>query len=196
MGLDSIELLVAVEKHFQISIPNKEAEKILTVDDFATCVSKHIHFNADAKCKSQCLFYYLRSYFRTTYDFSPQDFLPATDLGKIFPVNSRKERWEKLAEDFNIRLPDLERNYSHILFERWFSMFAKPQLQPEIESFTVRDLINWILSLNHKKLINLDHIFSKEEITRIIIGIIDESCGIDVKEIKPSHTIVDDLGIS
>lgn len=38
MGLDTVELIVKVEKTFSISISNKEAEKISTVGDLYNCV--------------------------------------------------------------------------------------------------------------------------------------------------------------
>jgi len=33
MGLDIVDLIVRIEKHFQITIPDREAEKIVTVQD-------------------------------------------------------------------------------------------------------------------------------------------------------------------
>lgn len=39
MGLDSVELIMEVEKHFSISIPNREAEKAYTVGKLVDCVA-------------------------------------------------------------------------------------------------------------------------------------------------------------
>jgi len=39
MGLDSIELVMEVEKHFSISIPDPEAEKAYTVGKLVDCVA-------------------------------------------------------------------------------------------------------------------------------------------------------------
>jgi acyl carrier protein len=52
MGLDSVEILVRVEKYFGISIPDREAEKILTVQEFADCVFTKVTVNPTEKCKS------------------------------------------------------------------------------------------------------------------------------------------------
>ena len=38
MGLDSVELVMEVEKVFDIEISNPEAEKIITVKDFHECI--------------------------------------------------------------------------------------------------------------------------------------------------------------
>lgn len=35
MGLDTIELVMAAEKHFRVSVPEERAEKTVTVEQFA-----------------------------------------------------------------------------------------------------------------------------------------------------------------
>ena len=40
MGLDSVELIMDVEKHFSTSIPYPEAEKSYTLGKLIDCVSK------------------------------------------------------------------------------------------------------------------------------------------------------------
>lgn len=42
MGLDTVYLLMKVENHFSISIPDLEAEKIVTVQDYYDTVAKHL----------------------------------------------------------------------------------------------------------------------------------------------------------
>jgi acyl carrier protein len=55
MGLDSVELIVRVEKTFQISIPDKEAEKIVTVGDLYNIVWKYAGKVEGTRCLSQGL---------------------------------------------------------------------------------------------------------------------------------------------
>jgi acyl carrier protein len=40
MGLDTVELIVKIEQHFAISIPNIDAEKIHTVQDLCDTVAR------------------------------------------------------------------------------------------------------------------------------------------------------------
>ena len=40
MGLDSVELLIEIENHFKIEIPNLEAEKIQTVGDIYEAIQR------------------------------------------------------------------------------------------------------------------------------------------------------------
>ena len=52
MGLDVVELLLAVEEAFQISFSNEEATKILTVGDFYDGILKKIESQSSQKNKS------------------------------------------------------------------------------------------------------------------------------------------------
>jgi len=42
MGLDTVELIINIEKHFAISIPDLEAGQIYTVQDIVDCVYSKI----------------------------------------------------------------------------------------------------------------------------------------------------------
>ena len=42
MGLDTVELIVAIEKKFKIDIPNPEGAQIVTVGDIHEVVWKHL----------------------------------------------------------------------------------------------------------------------------------------------------------
>lgn len=43
MGLDTVDLLYTIEKHFGISIPDQVAETILTVGDYQRMVWEYLH---------------------------------------------------------------------------------------------------------------------------------------------------------
>ncbi|HEY0356770.1 MAG TPA: hypothetical protein VGC29_11225 [Flavisolibacter sp.] len=40
MGLDTVELIYKIEKHFQISIPDQEAEKMVTIRNISDFISR------------------------------------------------------------------------------------------------------------------------------------------------------------
>lgn len=42
MGLDTVELIINMEKHFDIAIPDQEAGQIYTVQDIVNCVYSKI----------------------------------------------------------------------------------------------------------------------------------------------------------
>lgn len=47
MGLDTVDLLMKVEDHFSISIPDVEAENIVTVQHYYDTVAKHLNAKPD-----------------------------------------------------------------------------------------------------------------------------------------------------
>jgi hypothetical protein len=192
MGLDSVELLVTVENHFGINIPDREAEQIRTVHDFASCIAKYISISSDSKCKSQMLFYILRDYITEEVGFAKEKFLPSTIINDVIPFENRKDVWNKIETDLNIELPQLSKKDVENDISFFKALFSKERLTDK----TIRDLVNWILSLNHKKLMNVGTVFSINEIERILIGVISETNGLEVEEIEPHHRIVEDLGIS
>lgn len=60
MGLDTVELLVDIEKIFNIEIPDLEAETINTVQDFVDSVFDKLDVKSSKHCLSQKLFYKIR----------------------------------------------------------------------------------------------------------------------------------------
>jgi len=107
MGLDSVELLVEVEKTFDIEIPDAEAEKIATVGDFYEAVWDKIKDKTNNKCLSAMLFYRFRMFLSKRYPFPLKDFKPEANLNDLIPKEFRKEQWKEIQEDFDYELPDL-----------------------------------------------------------------------------------------
>lgn len=107
MGLDSVEILMKVEKTFGISIPGKEAEKIITVGNFHDAVWRHLEGKHSDKCKSQELFYKLRQSFFDTFNLSKNDLTLDTSLNDIFPKENRRHIYLSFANANDIKLPDL-----------------------------------------------------------------------------------------
>lgn len=194
MGLDSVLLVMEIEKYFNISLKNSETEQAYTPEDLAKVIRKYITLNPESKCKSQVLFYILRAYFWEQYQFEQSLFKPTTTLTELFPPPDTKERWRKLETDFDILLPELTQEKEKA---GWLSLLSPHNLQSKKATidYQVRDLVEWILSINHHDLINKSSIFSESEIERIIIGITSYHMGIPVEEIQPNSKFVDDLGI-
>ena len=194
MGLDSVELLQRIEKHFDISIPDKEAEKIITVSDMANSVAKRIAFNFNNKCKSQLLFYRLREYCARELNFKPDKFTLGTLLSEFIPDANRLEIWKKMSKDLSIELPGLKktdfRDSKYYFTDKIFPS------RPTIMNRTVADFIGWILILNYESLINANDVFTLNEIEKIVMGITCNQIGVDVLEIKSDHSFVYDLGVS
>lgn len=107
MGLDSVELVMEIEKAFGIKIPDSEAEKILTVGDFHNSVWNHLSDRHSNRCNSQILFYKLRSFFINTIGLERSLFRPDTQLNNIFPLENRRTKYSEFEKIINLKLPSL-----------------------------------------------------------------------------------------
>lgn len=107
MGLDSIEILVEVEKTFNINIPDNEAEKIITIGDFYNTVWRHLEGRYTDKCKSQSVFYKLRQSLFDSFQISKSNFKPTSSLNDIFPKENRRGEYLKFEKVTDLQLPDL-----------------------------------------------------------------------------------------
>ena len=116
MGLDSVELLLEVEKAFDIEIPDQEAALIMTVGDFHNAIWKHLYGKHSDKCQSQKFFYQLRRSFIDSFQFPKANFKLSTSLNDIFPENNRRQAYLKFANTLNVELPRLVLPKSWALF--------------------------------------------------------------------------------
>jgi len=107
MGLDSVSLLVDIEKYFDISISDREAENIYTVQDFADCVLTKVTLNPSQKCKSQILFYRFRSFFVDNLGIDRKEIYPDRRISDIININDLKTTWTHIEEYLVVKLPDL-----------------------------------------------------------------------------------------
>jgi len=107
MGLDGVELIMEIEKAFEISIPDPEAEKIRTVGDLHNSVWNHLKDQHSNRCNSQMLFYKLRIYFTSTYGLERNYFRSDTKLNDILPYENRRELYLDFASNIHLKLPGL-----------------------------------------------------------------------------------------
>jgi len=107
MGLDGVELIMEIEKAFDIRIPDQEAEKILTVGDMYDSVWTHLESKHSNQCNSQILFYKLRKYFTETFHLPKDLFRPHTILNDIFPQENRRTQYIVMQNEISLELPKL-----------------------------------------------------------------------------------------
>lgn len=196
MGLDSVEILVRVEEHLGISVPDGEAAKILTVKDFVDCVFAKVTVNATEKCKSQMLFYKLRNYFTDRHKIPKGDIRTNIKIGDLIVVDL-KETWSGIEKYLKLDLPvlsDLDLNPTKEKEVKLLGIKVWTKKSP-VTVGTIGDLVNWTLSKNYNTLINAGSLSGKSDVEKVIIGIISESAGISIDEIKLEHKISYDLGI-
>ena len=196
MGLDSVELVLSVEEKFGIRIPDAECEQISTVQDFADSVYKRILINPTDKCLSQIIFYRIKKAFQKL-NLAKSEIRPDTQITDLLTQTDLKENWKQIEKELELKLPELvaldfnQNLDTHVMI---LGIRTIKRRQP-VTKGTIRQLVDWTISLNFDKTINIEKITSKYEIERIISGIISENIGIPINEIELRHSITNDLGV-
>ena len=110
MGVDSIELVLEVEEHFSIKIPDKDASKFETVGALYDYVVEHTSIvTSSSTCLSAATFYALR---RATRALGFRGRLrPRDSTANVLPDVEQREYWSQLQKLSNLKLPDLERPF-------------------------------------------------------------------------------------
>ena len=194
MGLDSIELIMEVEKHFSISIPDQEAEKAYTVGKLVDCVAKIINVKGYDFALRENTFAFIRSILQSSFanlsDFSSTDKVSASldTKDKLFIAS--------LEEKLKLKLPGLDTKVSDTngvlsRVQKWFRFIE----EIDFETITWKKYVDIILAFNLDKLIPPIQYNSKYEIYIAIMRITVDKLGVDYSEIGIEKSFTDDLGV-
>lgn len=100
MGLDGVELVIAVEDQFGITIRDAEAQSVRTVGDLLELINSRLAARGTAHCPSVGAFLSVR---RLVRDFLSQPALrlrPSTRITSIVPARRRSDLWAILSDLF------------------------------------------------------------------------------------------------
>ncbi|MCB2407188.1 hypothetical protein [Hymenobacter lucidus] len=189
MGLDSVELLVAFEKRFNLSIPDTEAEWIDTVAEAAECIGRHLRvpvaasrsavFTAVLASLLQCL---------SQQKLPAASITAATQLEALWPAGPAAEGLQLLAGCLALKIPGLPKPRTG--FSAW--LLGQPSA-PVWAGKTVADFVDWLVALNQEQL--LPTVATLYDVQRVVVGITSEKIGVPVDEIRLTDSFVNDLGI-
>ncbi len=196
MGLDSVELVMAIEDKFGIAIPDAECEQIATVQQMADSVFEKIKLKPNEKCLSQIVFYRIRKAFEQ-FGNEKRNITPNTKMSELLSETDLKNDWTRLGIRIGLKIPDLvdldlDKTLNKEVRFLGFKIFDRTE--PVAEN-TLRKFTDWIVSMNYDKLISFDNISSKYEIERIICAITEDRIGVPISEIELHHSFTNDLGI-
>jgi hypothetical protein len=107
MGLDTVDIVINIEKRLGIKLPVIELEKVITVGDLQQVVWQNITIKEGRRCKSQMVFHKLRSHVVTTTELKRADFTTGVSLNNILPLHKRKLAYAALQSDTQLQLPEL-----------------------------------------------------------------------------------------
>lgn len=191
MGLDSVELVLEIEKFFEIQIPDQEAEKINTVQDFTDIVAKRL--NITSYCKELQYKIHLKLTEELAVRGAKGDKITLTDkisdnlqVGNILYLNWKNDQLlespKAVANSDKSILSTLKKQIGWLPKYDWGTI--------SIEGF-----VDAICANNYKKLINPKEINSFYEVYISIVGITAHKIGVDIFEISPEKSFTKDLGI-
>jgi len=112
MGLDSVELILAVEEGFQIHIADEEAQEALTVGDLYDLVLSKLDCRDSRRCLTSAAFYRTRRGIVEALGLQRTDVRPSTQLEAILPKATRNAKWQRIQESMKLDLPCLHHTTS------------------------------------------------------------------------------------
>ena len=92
MGLEAVEIVLAAEETFGISIPDEAATEMLTPGDLIDFIVSHVSTVPTEGCVTQQMFYRLRRGFRLQVPALIQTFDPDTELTSVV----HKGQWPRV----------------------------------------------------------------------------------------------------
>ena len=191
MGLDSVELVCAWEKYFEIEISNLDAEKIVTVQNAVDCVAVYLNITEENTTLKKNISNKLESELINLGIIN--DSLNINNLIYEMITEDTIEKWNELSNKLNLEVPLPINSHKGSAIKQLFSKLWIPQY--EYNTITIEQLVDVICSANLDKLITGKNIKSKYEIYIAIMAITIDKIGIDYYEFKKDKTFVKDFGI-
>ena len=194
MGLDSVELVMEVEKYFGISIPDPEAEKIYTLQAMVDTVARHINVTDNSTELRDNIFERVnQALLKLGLTETPVEL---TEHISTYLSPNNKETWEAFKNEMQLDIPkpDTVNRDSKKLIDKikvaikWTPMY-------DWLSITVDQFIAAICANNHEELIDKLHIKSTYEIYIDVTAITVDKIGVDHYEIAPEKSFTTDLGL-
>jgi acyl carrier protein len=96
MGLDGVELIMAVEKEFKIAIADADAAQCSTVGALVDLVDVRLRHSSDERCPSQHGFYVVRQELMRLLAVKRSAVGPETPLADLMPRSTRRATWRRL----------------------------------------------------------------------------------------------------
>jgi acyl carrier protein len=192
MGLDTVELIVNFEKHFEVEIPDSAAASIYTVGEMAAWLGQQLSTTGQRKSAvREVVAAQLRELFASNL------ISEGTLLVQLLPNRTAHTRYAaQLLSRHSLKLPKLLVPGPPPLSNWLARLFGSDQLPPKptLTTSTLADLIDWTVALNFEKILHPPY-HSQYDVEQAVIGLTSDKCGVDVPEISLSSSFTNDLGM-
>jgi acyl carrier protein len=98
MGLDGVEVVIAIEEAFDISITDEEASEVRTVGELKSLILRRLAIKETSVCWNQRAFHRLRRSAQELFGVERRRFRPELALEEIVPADERKVHWQQLHD--------------------------------------------------------------------------------------------------
>ncbi|WP_291098362.1 MULTISPECIES: hypothetical protein [unclassified Empedobacter] len=175
MGLDTVELIMEFENHFNIRFKNEDIQQISRVGEISNLICQMIDITSENKEEFNSLYALFQDYFGNHIQL-------ADKISNYLQINN----FQDLSNFLNLKI----KNYSNILkyifldyhFIKW-------------EELTVEEFINAILITNCKHLFDNNTPKTQYQVYLIVGSIILDRIGCPVYDIQPYASITRNLRI-
>ncbi|HEY3441139.1 MAG TPA: hypothetical protein VGK29_10325 [Paludibaculum sp.] len=107
MGLDVVELFLAVEEKFQVDISDEEASDAVTVGAIHQLVVGKLQLQDVQRCLTSAAFYRLRRALVDVLNVQRRQIRPDTPLEPLLPVQRRRALWTAIEHRMALKIPNL-----------------------------------------------------------------------------------------
>lgn len=191
MSLDSVELLVSFENYFGVSIPDREAEKINTVEEMTDSICNHLGITSSHTTLRDDVFTILKKALRQKNLVSGS--VNLNDLLINFFEND-PEIWQYLEVTTGLSISRFPTPKEDTLMRKIMSHITwNPQT--DYNALTFSDFCDVMCAANHQQLLDTKHLSSRYEVYIAVMAITEEKTGVDFYDIKPDKSFTNDFGI-
>ncbi len=180
MGLDTVELVMAIEQEFGIEIPDPDAERMITVGDVYEYLKTRLKSEPVEGCLRQRIFYKLRRAVIENYNLPREALSPDTCLSEIMYFKHVEEGWPFLQMFIDLRIPQFQ---SRDEFLGW---------HVSDKTLKLRDIVDQLVSLNKDQLGAAAN--SDESIWQRLVTVTVNQLNVTRDQVIPSASFTRDLG--
>ncbi len=218
MGLDTVELVIAIEDAFEVRFGNEDAAKLTTPAEVTDYLMDRVRTNGGDPCPSQAGFYRLRSVLMMEFGIPRQQIHPDSSWCELFKSDI-PNAWRKLGDALAVdNFPRLERTKAFFIV----AVFGTPTLAaiPMLKSgvgFSLILMVYAVLAMfantltsgmgrqvpaRYRTVASLlpyvkcadSRLWTREAVLAKVIEITSQQLGLQIDVIRPASHFVHDLG--
>lgn len=190
MGLDTVELVMAIEYHFNLAIPDPVAERLYTVGDVAEYIGQQLGVAGQRQSAVRVV---VAQQVLSELPPGSEETTPLQQL--VLDAQIIKALRYALRAQHGLLLPSLAQPANPAAPSLWERLTGgQLLLPPHWRTQTLAELIDWVVAYNYEKLLR-PPLTSQYEVEQAVIGLTSDKSGVPVEEIQLRHSFTNDLGM-